>query len=358
MDQGQDRATVLVVDDTSENIMVLDEILRADYKVKAANNGERALKIAGGDNPPDIILLDIMMPGMDGYEVCRRLKAASATRRIPIIFVTAMSDVQDEAKGFELGAVDYITKPVSPPLVQARVRTHLALYDQNRELERLVRERTAELHDTRLEIIHQLGRAAEFKDNETGLHVMRMSHYCFLLGRAAGMSEEDAELLLQAAPMHDIGKIGTPDRVLLKPGKLDDEEWDIMRKHPMAGAAILGHHPSNLLSLAHEVAETHHEKWDGTGYPKGLQGEAIPLSGRIAAIADVFDALTSDRPYKPAWTVEEALATIKHGAGTHFDPALVEHFERILPEIMACRSRYAESTATRDRASGVSNPPA
>src|ERR1043165_3421448 len=236
------QASILVVDDTPSNITVLMEILRGEYRVLAATNGEQALKIARGDPPPDLILLDVMMPGMSGHEVCERLKAESSTRKIPVIFVTAMNQVEDEAKGFELGAVDYITKPVSPPIVTARVKTHLALYDQNRERDRLVRERTAELRHTRLEIIKRLGRAGEFRDNETGMHVIRVAHFCRLLGESIRMNEEDVDLLFHAAPMHDIGKIGIRDNVLLKPDKLEDDEIKIMRQHVPFGAEIIGEH--------------------------------------------------------------------------------------------------------------------
>lgn len=339
-----EKQTILIVDDTPENLMVLDEILRADYKVKAANNGERALKIALSGNPPDLILLDIMMPGLSGYQVCEKLKSESATRKIPIIFVTAMSEVEDEAKGFELGAVDYITKPVSPPVVKARVKTHLALYDQTRELERMVRNRTVELDKTRLAIVERLGRAGEFRDNETGMHVIRVAHYCRLIGQAAGMNEEDVELLFTAAPMHDIGKIGIRDNVLLKPGKLDDNEFIIMRSHAPIGGEILGEHESGLMAMARLIALTHHEKWNGTGYPNKIKGEQIPLVGRITAIADVFDALTSERPYKKAWPIEEAVALIQREAGESFDPNLVEKFNSVLPEIIEARITYADKS--------------
>jgi putative two-component system response regulator len=337
------QATILVVDDTPSNIAVLTEILRGDYRVLAAVNGEQALKIARVDPPPDLILLDVMMPGMSGHEVCQRLKAESSTRKIPVIFVTAMNQVEDEAQGFALGAVDYITKPVSPPIVKARVKTHLALYDQNRELERMVLERTAELRHTRLEIIERLGRAGEFRDNETGMHVIRVAHFCRLLGEVARMNEEDVDLLFNAAPMHDIGKIGIRDHVLLKPGKLDDDEIKVMRQHVPFGGEIIGEHADRLMSMARVIALTHHEKWDGTGYHRGLKGEAIPLVGRITSIADVFDALTSARPYKKAWPVEDAVKLIQREAGTSFDPELVQKFVAILPQILAVREKYSDT---------------
>jgi len=336
------KPTVLIVDDVPENIMLLDEILSTDYIVSVATNGEKALKIAQSDAPPDIILLDVMMPGVDGFEVCRQLKAQSATRNIPVIFVTAMGEIKNEALGFEIGAVDYIHKPVSLPIVQARVRTQLALYDQSRELERRVRERTSELNQTRLQVIRQLGRAGEFRDNETGLHVIRVSHYCRLLAQAVGMNDEDVELIFNTSPMHDIGKIGIRDDILLKPGKLDDAEVAIMQTHTTIGAEILGEHCSDLHTAAREIALTHHEKWNGKGYPYGLSGDAIPLNGRIAAIADVFDALTSERPYKKAWAVEDAAAQIQSEAGQHFDPELVEHFTAVLPGMLRCREVYKD----------------
>jgi len=337
-----EKQTVLVVDDTPENIDVLSGVLRDDYRVKAALNGERALKIANAESKPDIILLDIMMPEIDGYEVCRQLKANPATQKIPVIFITAKNQEADEQKGFEIGAVDYITKPISPPIVKARVSTQLALYDQNRTLERKVQERTAQLHNTRLEIIRRLGRAAEFKDNETGLHVIRMSHYTRLIAEALSDDEQWIDLLFNAAPMHDIGKIGIPDNVLLKPGKLDDEEWNIMRRHPKIGADIIGDDDSPLLQMAKEIAFAHHEKWDGSGYPRRLKGEEIPITARIVAIADVFDALTTERPYKKAWAIEDAVKLIDDEAGKHFDPQLVKVFHTVLPEILDIRDRYAE----------------
>ncbi len=335
--------TVMIVDDVSTNIDVLTGILGDEYEVSVAVNGPSALEFIA-ENLPDIILLDIMMPGMDGYEVCRRLKSNITTRAIPVIFVTAMGEIADEKKGFEVGAVDYITKPVSPPIVKARVRTHLALYDQNRVLDKKVSERTAELNATRLEIIRRLGRAAEFKDNETGLHVVRMSYYSKLIALSAGLSREHADLLLNAAPMHDIGKIGIPDKVLLKPGKLDDDEWVIMKQHTSMGGDILGEQPSELLQMAREIALTHHEKWNGKGYPQGMSEENIPLESRIVAIADVFDALTNERPYKKAWPLDETVALLEQESGEHFDPMLVKAFLKCIPEIMDVKVTYGENS--------------
>jgi putative two-component system response regulator len=283
-----------------------------------------------------------MMPGIDGYEVCRRIKAHPERHNIPIMFVTSMEDQEDEALGLALGAEDYITKPFNPYIVLARVKTHLALYDQTRELERKVNERTRELQNTRLQIIERLGKAAEFRDNETGFHVTRMSRYSSLIALAAGHSPSEAELILLAAPMHDIGKIGTPDYVLLKPGKLDPAEWAIMQQHAAIGAEIIGDHDDPLLAMARSIAASHHEKWDGSGYPHGLTGEDIPLAGRMVAIADVFDALTSSRPYKQAWPVERACQTILDDAGRHFDPTLIQAFVTALPEILEVKALYVE----------------
>lgn len=339
---SENKATVLIVDDNSDNLDVLSGVLRPFYKVKAAINGELALKVVGAKNKPDIILLDIMMPAMDGYEVCRRLKSDPSTANIPVIFVTAKSETKDEQTGFELGAVDYITKPISVPIVLARVRTQLALYNQQRELEILVKQRTQELEDTRLEIIQRLGCAAEYKDNETGLHVIRMSYYSRLLAEQLQANEEWVELLYNAAPMHDIGKIAIPDRVLLKPGKLDQEEWKIMQTHVNCGVEILGEHDSELLTMAREIALYHHEKYDGSGYPNGASGEDIPLSARIVAIADVFDALTSVRPYKAAWPVEKAVALLEEEAGKHFDPKLVPEFVKCLPRVLEIKDQYMD----------------
>ncbi|MEO2279878.1 two-component system response regulator [Pseudoalteromonas pernae] len=336
------KPTVLVVDDTPDNIAVLMSVLKDDYRVKAALDGETALGIATSSEKPDIILLDIMMPNMDGYEVCKRLKSDPTTTKIPVIFVTSKSEVEDEERGFELGAIDYITKPISPPLVKARVKTHLSLHNQAQHLEALVQERTDELNDTRIEIIRRLGRAAEFKDNETGTHVIRMSWFARFLAQEIGQPESWCDLLYNAAPMHDIGKIGIPDKVLLKPGKLDAQEWEIMKKHAQYGADIIGEHPSPILQMAKEVAITHHEKWNGMGYPNGLKGEEIPLSGRIVAVADVFDALTSARPYKPAWTEQKAIALLREEAGQHFDPSLIEPFIAILPKIREIQDKYKD----------------
>ena len=339
---SDDKAKLLIVDDTPENIDVLVEVLKNEYRIRAAINGEQGLKIARLASAPDLILLDVMMPGIDGFEVCRQLKADPTTCHIPIIFVTAKITTRDEIEGFALGAVDYITKPISPPVVLARVKTHLALYDQNRELDRKVREQTRDIHDTRLKIIQRLGRASEFKDDNTGLHVIRMSHYARVLGLACGMSDTMADMLLDAAPMHDIGKIGIPDRILQKCQPLDEEEWRIMQTHTQMGQDIIGDDDSELLKMANAVAISHHEHWDGGGYPYGVAGDAIPIVGRIVAIADVFDALTSVRPYKDAWPIDDAVNYLQQHAGTQFDARLVSLFIDELAQILAIREQYFE----------------
>lgn len=321
--------TLLLVDDEPSNLHVLKQILQRDYLLLFAKDGKKALELCR-EKQPDLILLDVMMPELSGYEVCKELKQNHKTAKIPVIFISALSDTTDETLGFEVGAVDYITKPVNPAIVKARVSTHLSLV------------RTEELQETRLEIIQRLGRAAEYKDNETGLHVIRMSHYSKLLALAAGFSEREADRLFQAAPMHDIGKIGIPDHILLKPGKLDDAEWKIMRRHPEIGAEIIGEHDSPLLKTARIISMTHHEKWDGSGYPKQLKGEEIPLIGRIIAVVDVFDALTTERPYKKAWTIEEAIAHLQRESGRHFDPELVVLFMKVMSGVMEVMQRWKE----------------
>jgi putative two-component system response regulator len=329
MNQAPLQPLILAVDDEASNLQLLRHILQDQYRLLFAKDAARALDLARQERP-NLILLDVMMPGMTGYEACRILKADPATAAIPVIFATALNDPDDEVTGFEAGAVDYITKPLSPPIVRARVRTHLSLV------------RADELKETRLQIVQRLGLAAEYKDNETGLHVIRMSHYARVLGLAAGLSDTAAEDLLHAAPMHDVGKIGIPDRILQKPAALDKEEWKIMQSHSTIGADIIGEHTHGMLALARNIALTHHEKWDGSGYPRGLAGEEIPLEGRIVAIADVFDALTSSRPYKEAWPVEEAVQYLRQQRGQHFDAHLVDLFLEHLPEIVEIKERWAE----------------
>lgn len=328
------RYRILVVDDEPANLNLLRQILKQDYDLAFAKSGQDALKTLH-EHKPDMVLLDIMMPGIDGYKVCETIKQDPRLSDIPVIFCTAMDDELDEQRGFALGAVDYLTKPVRPSIVQARIRTHIALSDQNRSFYRRVQSAEADLIQSRLEALRMLGRAAEFKDNETGYHVIRMSLYAELLARASGWTDEEAEILRNAAPMHDVGKIGIPDSILLKPGRLDEAEWAVMRQHSEMGARIIGESggTSQLYIMAESIALTHHERWDGTGYPQGLAGEDIPLCGRVVAIADVFDALTSVRPYKCAWSIEDAIDHIQQQAGKHFDPLLATRFAELIPDI-------------------------
>ena len=324
-----EKQSLLLVDDEPTNLRVLRTVLQEQYRLLFAKSGEEALQLVQKEQP-DLILLDVMMPGLTGFDVCARLKANPATSAIPVIFVTALKDEMDETKGFEVGAVDYITKPISPAVVRARVKTHLSLVQAQ------------ELKQTRLQVIQRLGRAAEYKDNETGLHVMRMSHYSQVLALAYGFSEQKAEDLLHTAPMHDIGKIGIADSILLKPGKLTAEEYKEMQKHPLIGAEIIGDCESDLLKMAKAVALYHHEKWDGTGYPYGLSAEQIPVEARIVALSDVFDALTSARPYKQAWSIEDTLQYMRAQKGLHFEPILVDLLEQNLQQILHIKQRWAE----------------
>lgn len=307
------KKTLLLVDDEPTNLQVLRHTLQQDYRLVFAKNGATALKLAEKEQP-DLILLDIMMPEMSGYEVCQQLKVQESTKYTPIIFITALAESSDEEKGLAMGAVDYITKPFSPSIVRARVRTHLTLVQAD------------EVKETRLQIIRSLGMAAEYRDNETGMHVVRISHHARRLALQMGYSEEAAEELFHAAPMHDVGKIGIPDAILLKPGSFEPDEWAIMKKHTQIGAKIIGQHRSSLLKLAATLSLCHHEKFNGTGYPKGLKGKDIPHQARILSLVDVFDALLSTRPYKQPWPLSDVIALIKKERGEHFDPELVDAF--------------------------------
>lgn len=361
------QAAVLVVDDTPDNLSLMSGLLKDFYKVKVANNGEKALKISESDNPPDLILLDIMMPEMDGYEVCTRLKANEKTRDIPVIFLTTKSDVADETRGLDLGAVDYITKPISPPIVLARVRNHLEmkaardfLKDRNRFLEEEVRKRTREVAAVQDVTIHAMASLAETRDNETGNHIRRTQWYVKLLAeklrhnkrfRDELDSDRTIDLLFKSAPLHDIGKVGIQDRILLKPGRFEDEEFEIMKRHTTLGrdAIVTAEQSLDLelpfLHYAKEIAFSHQEKWDGSGYPEGLSGDDIPLSARIMAVADVYDALISRRVYKPGMPHEKAVEIIKEGKGSHFDPDIVDAFLEIADEFKEIAGRYIDSGA-------------
>ena len=323
---------LLVVDDEPNNLRVIGQILRDRYALIFATNGEEAIELAAQDLP-DLILLDIMMPGMNGYEVCEKLKANPSTREIPVIFVTAMSEVEDEARGFDAGAVDYIQKPVSAPILLRRVQTHLSLVRVN------------ELEASHRQAVFMLGEAGHYNDTDTGAHIWRMAAYARALAAAAGWPDDLVERLGLAAPLHDTGKIGTPDAILKAPRELTAEEWGIMRQHAEIGFGILSKSNSKLFVMAAEIAHHHHEKWDGSGYPDGLAGDAIPEAARIVALADVFDALTTKRPYKAPWSIEDTLAEIRKGAGSHFEPRLVDLFEKILPELLRIKDEWGEKEA-------------
>lgn len=359
--------TVLVVDDTPDNLSLMGQILEKHFTVKVANRGDKALKIMEGRYPPDLILLDIMMPGMDGYEVCRRLKANPVVRDIPVIFLTARNSVEDEAYGLELGAVDYITKPISPPILLARIKTHLdmrhvqrLLMNQNEFLEAEVRRRSEEIEAIQDVTVHTLASLAETRDSDTGHHIRRTQNYVRLLAetlrhhpRFCDFLDDDRtiDLLFKSAPLHDIGKVGIPDHILLKPAKLTEDEFEIMKTHTTLGRDAILQAEKELgkeipfLLFAKQIAYGHHEKWDGSGYPEGLAGNDIPISARLMAVADVYDALISRRVYKLGMPYAEAHATIVSGKGTHFDPDVVEAFLEVENDFMAIAEHYADTEA-------------
>lgn len=352
----KNRHLVLIVDDTETNIDILVNALEDDYELSVALDGETALESAR-ENSPDIILLDVMMPGMDGYEVCKWLKNSPETFNIPVIFITALSDEADEAKGLELGAVDYITKPFNPDLVRARLRNHLELKSYRDSLEEQVAAQVQELSQARAATIASMATLAEFRDPETGAHIYRTQLYVKLLAeklakKSPGIFKPSViELLYQSAPLHDIGKVGVPDAILLKPSGLTREEFEEMKKHTLYGSraikkteTILG--SNSFLYLAREIAEFHHERWDGSGYPHGLKGKEIPLCARLMSMADVYDALISKRPYKPPFTHEEAVKIITEGDGRtkpeHFDPDVMKIFKENGNEMEKIALKYRD----------------
>ena len=366
--------TILVVDDNPENLTVLCELLHDQYRVLAANSGARALQLACQAPAPDLILLDVMMPGMSGYEVLEQLRARPQTHDIPVIFTTALSGIEDEQHGLELGAVDYVTKPLRPAIVLARVRTHLELGSarerlrrHNQELEVEVQERMQENQLIQEVSIRALARLAETRDLETGNHLLRTQAYMRTLGtrlkdhpRFAGqLDDHTIALMARSAPLHDIGKVGIPDRILLKPGRLTGDEWTVMQTHSRMGAEAIERaesdteQPVQFLGFAKQIALHHHERWDGTGYPDRLAGEAIPLAARLMALADVFDALISRRVYKPAFSFEEARAAILAERGTRFDPAVVDAFDGCFDEFCAIASRHSDEQLARAASAGA-----
>jgi putative two-component system response regulator len=358
-----DRQVILIVDDIPDNLSLLSALLKDRYKIKAATGGERALAIAAADPPPDLILLDVIMPDMDGYEVCRRLKADPRTAGIPVIFLTARTQDEDEAQGLKLGAVDYLSKPVKPAIMLARVEAHLTLSnarrlfeDYNDFLEVAVQQRTREVVDVQDATIMAIAALAGIRDNETGTHVCRTQHGVRALARqlqshprfADQLSAEAIELLFKAAPLHDIGKIGVPDRILLNPGRLTASEFEIMKTHTIVGRHAIQtaeQHlgvPNRFLRYVREIVGSHHERWDGSGYPEGLAGDAIPLSARLMAVADVYDALIKRRLYKAEVPHDQAVAAIWAERGSHFDPDIVDAFIDIADQFRAIAAQFAD----------------
>ena len=363
MNQPSEKPVVLVVDDTPDNIVLLSNVLRDRYRVKVANSGERGLQVATKGAPPDLILLDVMMPEMDGYEVCRRLKSEAATRDIPIIFLTARSDEEDEKHGLELGAVDYITKPINPAIVLTRIETQLHLKaaadflkNKNDILAAEVKLRTRELQAIQEVTILALASLAESRDNETGNHIRRTQAYVRLLAEylrdhprfADVLTEPVVDLIYKSAPLHDIGKVGIADSILLKPGRLTPEEFEVMKAHTTIGRDAIERAeealgmPVEFLRFAKEMAYSHQEKWDGSGYPQGIAGDDIPVSARLMAVADVYDALSSRRVYKPPMPHAEAASIIREGRGRHFDPDMVEAFVRLEEEFCRISAQYTD----------------
>lgn len=360
---ANERPTILVVDDTPTNLSLLTNLLKQQYRVKVANNGPKALELAA-IAPPDLVLLDIMMPDMDGYEVCRRLKEAEATRQVPVVFLTAKNSEEDEERGLLMGAVDFIHKPISPPIVLARIKTHLQvkawqdfLKNQNAWLQEEVERRLSEVSRLQESSILVMVSLAEFRDECTGNHIRRTQEYTRALAEQLARSPKHADhltephikLIAKSAMLHDIGKIAISDHILLKPGKLTPEEFDVMKTHALRGYDMLrtaGTHMGergDFLAMAMEIARCHHEKWDGSGYPDGLAGEQIPLSARLMAVADVFDALTMCRPYKAAMPREQAVAIIEQGSGTHFDPQVVEAFRAVQDDFERIASMWSDA---------------
>nr|CRH04621.1 putative Response regulator receiver modulated metal dependent phosphohydrolase [Candidatus Magnetococcus massalia] len=317
---------------------------RADFTVFEAQSGEEALSLHA-EVAPDIILLDLMMSGMDGYATCRELREQPGGEYLPVLITTSLEDQGSIEQAYACGATDFITKPINWSLLPHRV--HYMLRSSYTTL--ALARSEMELIESRMEIIRRLGVAAEFKDHTTGSHLERISHYAMLVGQAVGLDEGACRMLKESAPMHDVGKIATPDHILLKPGKLTQEEFAIIKEHPVVGAEMLANHQAEQIKSAQTIALTHHERWDGSGYPYGIAGVEIPLFGRICALVDVFDALTTKRPYKEAWRAEAALKEIKRGAGSHFDPQLVAVFEAAFPQVLKIMSHYSDQGEASDR---------
>jgi putative two-component system response regulator len=339
------RPVILAVDDDADLLALIAKVLATEYEVKTAADGGDALALAAAAPQPDLILLDVELPGATGFEVCQLLKEDPATARVPVIFLTGKSEAADQVEGLDLGAVDYLTKPVNAKLLLARVRTHLELAGRQAVLEQEVQERTEQLEEARAELIRRLGRAMEFHESAAaGNKVIRVSQYARLIAQASGMKPEVVELLQKAAPLYDIGKIGVPSEILRKPGKLSAPDLERVRRHPQLGAEIIGEHKDAVLALARLLALTHHERWDGSGYPKGLTGSEIPWPGRVMGIVDTFEAMTTTQFYRQKpFTADEAAKTVREGFGTLFDPSLKDAFEKALPVMKKVRDTYSDA---------------
>jgi len=337
------KPVVLAVDDATDLLALMARALSADYQVITAADAGTAIEKASAEPRPDLILLDVEMPDVNGFEVCQALKAEAATADIPIIFLTGKSEAQAQVEGFQLGAVDYVTKPINAGVLKARVRLHLALSNRRLELEQMVQERTAQLEKTRTDLIKRLGRAMEMHESAAvGNRVLRIGQYAKLLSQAAGQKPQICEMMQIAAPLFDIGKLGVPAEILRKKEKLSAPDWERVKRHPALGAEIIGEHDDPLLKLARQIALTHHEFWDGSGYPQGLKGEAIPWPGRVIAIVDAFESMTTTQFYREPLSVDDASFEIEKGSGKKYDPKLVEAFKKALPVMVKVREAYSD----------------
>ena len=343
MSGKQQKPVILAVDDATDLLALMAKALGADYEVITASDAGTAIEKAFAEPRPDLILLDIEMPDVSGFEVCQALKAEAQTASIPIIFLTGKAEAQAQVEGFELGAVDYVTKPINTGVLKARVRLHLALADRRIELETMVQERTAQLERTRTDLIKRLSRAMEMHESAAvGNRVLRVGQYAKLLSQAAGQKPQICEMMMVAAPLFDVGKLGVPAEILRKKEKLSAPDWERVKRHPALGAEIIGEHDDPLLKLARQIALTHHEMWDGSGYPQGLKGEAIPWPGRVIAIVDAFESMTTTQFYREPMSVEDASYEIEKGSGKKYDPTLVAAFKKALPVMTKVREAYSD----------------